>query len=206
MNRNDSTPTIMDVRMALQDAGALYPQIGVMEEQCRQEEDLRGVKAFVDWMQGEVNHEIRRVAGLATTPGEPVVDIDALETGKEDFLTGGFSPVFFFGWGVFFFEIFAPPVVVTRKTNLCTKSAVLKKKHSKTGEESRFQGTVLGIPAEGKPVIIEGGPFESIQAWEAMMRENNSKRQSILSPPVESSPIDSAASSPLTEIEMDASQ
>lgn len=93
--------------MALQDAGALYPQIGVMEEQCRQEEDLRGVKAFVDWMQGEVNHEIRRVAGLATAPGEPVVDIDALETGKEDFLAGGFlSPVSFGGkggGGIFFF-------------------------------------------------------------------------------------------------------
>lgn len=88
MNHNDPTPTIMDVRMALQDTGSLYPQISVMEEQCREEEDLRGVKAFVDWMQGEANHEIRRVAGLATTPGEPVVDIDALETGKEDFLTG----------------------------------------------------------------------------------------------------------------------
>lgn len=98
--------------------------------------------------------------------------------------------------------------MVTRKTDLCTKYAVLKKKHSKTGEESRFQGTVLGIPAEGKPVIIEGGPFESIQAWEAMMRENNSKRppSTLSPPPVESSPIDSAASSPLTEIEMDPSQ
>ena len=85
------------------------------------------------------------------------------------------------------------------------KSAVLKKKHSKTGEESRFQGTVLGIAAEGKPVIIEGGPFESIQAWEAMMRENTSKQKSALIPPVKTSPIGSAASSPLTEIEMDAS-
>lgn len=88
MNRNDPTPTIMDVRMALQDAGSLYPQISVMEEQCREEEDLRGVKAFIDWMQGEANHEIRRIAGLANTPGEPVVDINALETAKEDFLTG----------------------------------------------------------------------------------------------------------------------
>lgn len=101
MNRNDQTPTIMDVRMALRDAGALHPQIGVMEEQCRQEEDLRGVKTFVDWMQGEVNHEIRRVAGLATTPGEPVVDIDALETGKEDFLTGGLALPPFFSFFLF---------------------------------------------------------------------------------------------------------
>ena len=106
MNRNDPTPTLMDVRMALQDAGALYPQIGVMEEQCRQEEDLRGVKAFVDWMQGEVNHEIRRVAGLATTPGEPVVDIDSLETSKEDFLTGGLAVIYLF---IFFFWLRSLP-------------------------------------------------------------------------------------------------
>lgn len=83
------------------------------------------------------------------------------------------------------------------------KPAVLKKKHSKTGEESRFQGTVLGIPAEGKPVIIEGGPFESIQAWEAMMR---GKQKPPLIPLAKNRPIDSAASSPLTEIEMDVSQ
>jgi transcription initiation factor TFIID subunit 3 len=46
----------------------------------------------------------------------------------------------------------------------------LKKKHSKTGEESRYQGTVLGIKAENKAVKIEGGHAESIQAWEAQLR------------------------------------
>lgn len=46
----------------------------------------------------------------------------------------------------------------------------MKKKHSKTGEESRYQGTVLGIKAENKPVKIEGGHAESIQAWEAQLR------------------------------------
>ncbi len=45
----------------------------------------------------------------------------------------------------------------------------LKKKHSKTGEESRYQGTVLGIQAEDKVVRIEGGHVESIQAWEAQL-------------------------------------
>ena len=48
--------------------------------------------------------------------------------------------------------------------------AALKKKHSKTGEESRYQGTVLGIKAENKAVKIEGGHAESIQAWEAQLR------------------------------------
>jgi len=34
----------------------------------------------------------------------------------------------------------------------------LKKKHSKTGEESRYQGTALGKDAESQKVSIVGGP------------------------------------------------
>lgn len=57
-----------------------------MEEQCRGEEDLRGVEAFLKWMIGDVNKEIRRIAGLAATGGD-VVDVDVLGE-NEDFLTG----------------------------------------------------------------------------------------------------------------------
>jgi transcription initiation factor TFIID subunit 3 len=39
------------------------------------------------------------------------------------------------------------------------------KKHSKTGVESRFQGTVLGQSGDPRPIKIEGGPAESIQEW-----------------------------------------
>ena len=85
-NHNDLAPTITDVRMALQDVGALWPQNSMMEEQCRGEEDTRGVDAFIEWMKGEGNHEIRRIAGLAQVPGE-VIDLDAVGE-KEDFLTG----------------------------------------------------------------------------------------------------------------------
>ena len=45
----------------------------------------------------------------------------------------------------------------------------LKKKHSKTGEESRFQGTVLGKDPEPHRIVIEGGA-ESINAWATQMR------------------------------------
>jgi transcription initiation factor TFIID subunit 3 len=45
------------------------------------------------------------------------------------------------------------------------------KKHSKTGVESRFQGTVLGMPAEPKTVKIEGGGAESIEEWCRRTRE-----------------------------------
>ena len=49
------------------------------------------------------------------------------------------------------------------------------KKHSKTGVESRFQGTVLGLPAEPKPIRIEGGPVESIDEWCTKTREKAAK-------------------------------
>lgn len=88
INRNDPTPTVMDVRMALQDVGALRPQVSIMEEQCRGEEDMRGIELFIAWMKGEGNTEIRRIAGLAREEGE-VVDVEAMGE-KEDFLTGNF--------------------------------------------------------------------------------------------------------------------
>lgn len=45
----------------------------------------------------------------------------------------------------------------------------LKKKHSKTGEESRYAGTVLGKSAEEHPVAIEGG-VPSLQEWGKQVR------------------------------------
>lgn len=47
---------------------------------------------------------------------------------------------------------------------------VLKKKHSKTGDETRFAGTVLGKEADGRPVVIDGGP-KSIQEWHDAARQ-----------------------------------
>ncbi|KAI9876805.1 MAG: hypothetical protein M1830_005679 [Pleopsidium flavum] len=131
-NHNDACPDITDLHMALQDVGALPPQMDPTEESWNGEEDLRGLEAFLDWMKGDGNMEIRRIAGLAPTEGE-VIDVETLGQ-KEDYLTA------------------------------------LKKKHSKTGEESRYQGTALGIEGEDKVVRIEGGHAESIQAWEARNR------------------------------------
>ncbi|MCJ1433023.1 hypothetical protein MMC27_002382 [Xylographa pallens] len=158
-NHNDVVPTVMDVRMALQDVGALRPQIGIMEEQSRNEEDTRGMDAFLKWMTGDESREIRRIAGMVGSEGD--VDVEA-GSEREDFLTA------------------------------------LKKKHSKTGEESRFQGTVLGKGADIRPVRLEGGYSESIEGWEARLREQHqiikpySTRHS-------SSAIVSSASSPLSE-------
>lgn len=54
-------------------------------------------------------------------------------------------------------------------------TTALMKKHSKTGVESRFQGTVLGIPSETKPIKIEGGGPDSIEEWNRKTREKASK-------------------------------
>ena len=84
-NHNELSPTVMDVRMALQDVGALRPQRGIMEEQCMGEEDTRGMDAFLKWMTGDESKEIRRIAGMVGTDGEVDVEDGAV---TEDFLTG----------------------------------------------------------------------------------------------------------------------
>lgn len=70
-------------------------------------------------------------------------------------------------------------------------STVLKKKHSKTGEESRYQGTVLGKAAEDRPIRIEGGPAETLEDWNRYVRERSKAK---------SPEGDKASSSPLSEL------
>ncbi|KAH7399537.1 hypothetical protein BKA66DRAFT_437082 [Pyrenochaeta sp. MPI-SDFR-AT-0127] len=157
-NHNDLTPDITDVRMAMQDCGLLVPTMTAgeelwkeilrkpleeynadttareNEEARRDAEDTADVNEFIEWIKGEQNKEIRRIAGtykpVATNPTE---QLDQPE--MEDYLN------------------------------------TLMKKHSKTGVESRFQGTVLGVPAEPKIVKIEGGGADSIEEWCRKTRE-----------------------------------
>ena len=42
---------------------------------------------------------------------------------------------------------------------------MLKKKHSKTGDDTRLQGTVLGRSADSKDLVVEGGPVQHIRDW-----------------------------------------
>lgn len=58
-NQGDSADfTITDIRMALQDAGALAPQRVTTEEETLGEEDLRGVEEFVRWFAGQRMKEL----------------------------------------------------------------------------------------------------------------------------------------------------
>lgn len=134
----DPIPTIEDVRLALQDAGAIPrtssripSEEDLLQWQKNGEEgrdEFYGLESFLSWFEGPVNREIRRIAGFVPSEGEVVVDAEAAEL-QEDYLSA------------------------------------LKKKHSKTGEESRYAGTVLGKSADDHPIVIEGGDATSILDW-----------------------------------------
>ncbi|KAI4152278.1 MAG: hypothetical protein LQ340_003007 [Diploschistes diacapsis] len=161
LNHDDMIPTITDVRMALQEVGALYPELSPLEEQLHYDDDMRGMQNFINWIEGDTHKEMRRIAGLLRTPGE-LVDIEA-GAYREDFLTA------------------------------------LKKKHSKTGEESRFKGTALGKPAEEKHLKIDGGSAENIRTWQKMLQLD--KNEAISADSILNSPgALSSASSPLSEV------
>ena len=71
---------VQDVRMAMQECGALAPE-KILEEQIYDgEEDTRGVDAFLEWAMGPENKEIRRIA------------LEGGEEGKEDYLIGTSYP------------------------------------------------------------------------------------------------------------------
>lgn len=54
---------------------------------------------------------------------------------------------------------------------LLSGDAALKKKHSKTGEDSKYHGTILGKGNEvGAEVLVEGGELASIEEWNRKMR------------------------------------
>lgn len=146
---DDPSPVLEDIYQALQDAGALRPQLREWEEDWEGDEDLRGLESLLGWITGPAHREIRRIAGFVPSEGD-TVDPDAIE--KEDFLTA------------------------------------LKKKHSKTGEESRYAGTVLGKCAEEQPIVIEGGA-PSIREWGSQVRTRVSN-----SPDSNSSGVSSAPS------------
>lgn len=101
---NSSVPTVQDVRLALSENGALFPQMTPDEEARKPDveiagewfpfEDLRGVQIFVDWAHGSVNKEIRRIAGVS----DDKLDVDLIAAGMEknmDYLTSKCDPFVF---------------------------------------------------------------------------------------------------------------
>ncbi|KAL6873226.1 hypothetical protein J3F83DRAFT_732531 [Trichoderma novae-zelandiae] len=103
---------VVDVRMALQEVGALLP-----DQAWRREEDMRGVEEFIGWFTGARMREMMEMGSGDT------------ESDATDYL------------------------------------AALKKKHSKTGDDAKWQGTIFGKSTDGNEILVEGGPITSISEW-----------------------------------------
>ncbi|KAL1637117.1 hypothetical protein SLS56_000775 [Neofusicoccum ribis] len=155
-NHNDAVPTIADVRMALTDAGLLVPSMTGAEEAWK--EILRKpLDEFPERNGLRLKEQRRRdledtadvrefVDWITGSANREIMRIAGLERDAASSSKG----------------LDAAADANAVKEDYLT---ALKKKHSKTGEESRYQGTVLGIPAEDRPIRIEGGPPESITDW-----------------------------------------
>lgn len=107
-SHNDLTPELSDVRMALQDCGLLVPTLTgaeeiwkeilrkplveydeetgarAKEEKRRLEEDTADVQEFIDWIKGDYNKEISRIAGTMKSQPTTTGALDAIE--MEDYL------------------------------------------------------------------------------------------------------------------------
>lgn len=79
INEHELEVTIQDVRMAMQDCGAILPEKVLEEQEFNGEEDARGADNFLSWAMGPENREVRRVA------------MDGAEDSKDDYLAGLFS-------------------------------------------------------------------------------------------------------------------
>ncbi|KAH6997780.1 hypothetical protein BKA56DRAFT_566085 [Ilyonectria sp. MPI-CAGE-AT-0026] len=114
---NSADFTVVDIRMALQDVGALLPERVETEQEWRGDEDLRGVEEFVKWFAGQ---RMKEMMEFGNGDGE---------SDATDYLNA------------------------------------LKKKHSKTGEDAKFHGTILGRGNDTGEVQVEGGLDTTIAEW-----------------------------------------
>lgn len=69
-------PSIVDVRLALEEVGAFLPERDWEEQDFMEKEDTRGVDEFIAWATGPKTEQIKRVA------------LDEPEEGVTDYLTG----------------------------------------------------------------------------------------------------------------------
>ncbi|UPX11735.1 uncharacterized protein EKO05_0002326 [Ascochyta rabiei] len=157
-NHNDLLPDISDVRMAMQDCGLLVPTMTAGEELWKEFlrkplEEYNGESGARDM------EEARRDAEDTADVAEFIGWVQGEQNREIRRIAGTYKPVA------------TNPTEQLDQLEMEDYLNTLMKKHSKTGVESRFQGTVLGIPSELKPVKIEGGGPDSIEEWNRKIRE-----------------------------------
>ncbi|OAA49353.1 Bromodomain associated domain protein [Metarhizium rileyi] len=141
--------TVVDVRLALQEVGALLPEKTATEQHWLGVEDTTGVDEFIEWFSGQRMTEMMGVG------------IGDSETDATDYLNGKslFPP------------LLPPPLPLPLSPHEHSLRSFdylepLKKKHAKTAEDSKFTGTVIGKPLDTIAEIqVEGGPVTSINEW-----------------------------------------
>jgi transcription initiation factor TFIID subunit 3 len=169
-NHVDPVPDITDARMALINCALLQPTQTASEEMWKEllrqpiDEIPEGSvlrKKEAEKRDEEDTHEIKAFVSWFDGPVyKEMMRIAGLakETGPAEQAVEGMEPV--------------------KHVDYFT---ALKQKHSKTGEESRFQGTVLGKETEDRQIKIDGPPGlpESIQQWHETVRQRSRKLASI---------------------------
>jgi len=141
-NHNDYVLTVQDVRLALLEVGALRPQLSILEEKAKGVVEINGETVPFEDMRG-VDGFVNWARGPANKEIRRIAGL-VNEAGSGEGLA-----------------------VVEEEEDYVT---ALKKKHSKTGEESRYQGSILGKDADGQGVVVVGGQFGSISEWGAQVR------------------------------------
>ncbi|EON61966.1 hypothetical protein W97_01184 [Coniosporium apollinis CBS 100218] len=159
---SDLIPCITDVRLALQDSGVIVAPLTAAEETWR--EMLRKPLDQYPERNG------LRAKERARRDAEDTADVREFL----DWITGEKNREIRRAAGMFNDEVQGVELEATGQTE--DYLTALKKKHSKTGEESRYQGTVLGKPAEDRPIKIEGGPADSFQEWVRQTQERAAKQ------------------------------
>jgi len=171
---NDPIPTISDVRMALTDCGVLIPASDAAEEEWKEvmRVPLEDLSRAV-----EKGGEQRKRAEKRKREDEDLQDVRRFQEwfggGQHneirrvagmmpDPTSTGALPAVGVGGGLVQAEDFL---------------TVLKKKQGKVGDDSRLQGTVLGVPAEDREVLVEGGPVQRIQDWRPKLEERSENMQ-----------------------------
>lgn len=168
-SHNDPVPTITDIRMALAECGAISPVAGAAEEDWR--ERMRRPLSEIE--KPENGGRARAQAEKRRREDEDLRDVrefarwfDSPQHAEMRRIAGlmpdaGTTAIVGVGGGVVQAEDFL---------------TVLKRKHGKVGEDTRFQGTALGREGEDRAVVIEGGPVGSLRDWRPPVQPQTQKQ------------------------------
>lgn len=154
LNHNTLTSTITDLRMAFADCGVLAPACTSSEEEWK-EKLRRPLIEYESMPYGERRAPMIDKKRLDEDTRDVRDFLDWIRGAKNKELrrVAGMLPD-------------ARLVAASEHEVLEDFLSALKKKHSKTGEDARYAGTVLGRPADDKVLLIEGGPSESVVEWQ----------------------------------------